>query len=509
MTTTFESLGLPAPVLAAVARVGFKTPTPIQAAAIPFALRGRDVLGSAQTGTGKTAAFGLPMITRLMEDPAAMAVVMTPTRELAAQVLSTLHPLLEGSRIRTALLIGGESMHRQLQQLKQRPRIIVGTPGRINDHLDQRTLNLSAANFLVLDEMDRMLDMGFGVQIDRILKHMPQQRQTLLFSATIPPEIEKVAGRYQRNPERVSVGSTVTPSEKIKQELIHLKENEKYDVLVQQLYDRKGSVIVFVKTKFGAKRMAEKLDKMDFKAGAIHGNLNQNQRNRVIASFREKQFRVLIATDVAARGLDIPHIEHVINYDLPQCPEDYIHRVGRTARNGAEGQAVAFITPSEGRLWHAIHKLMNPKDMSRPPSTNDRPQNRNKRAKFGGKKPSGEKKFGQNPFRERKSGGERRLSDIKAEAGAYEPLRGVNRDERSDWKKPAPRDGEERSYARPKTSRFKRTFGGARHEERGESRGSGRKFGGEQRGPKRSHGGGNGGGERSKAGGQRASRSRY
>ncbi len=409
MTSTFGALGLPAPLLTAIQHIGFKTPTPIQEAAIPLALQGFDVLGSAQTGTGKTAAFGLPMIAKLLDDPKRVGLIMTPTRELAAQVLSTLNPLLAGMRIRTALLIGGDSMHKQLQQLKMRPRIIVGTPGRINDHLDQRTLDLSAADFLVLDETDRMLDMGFGVQIDRVLKHMPRQRQTLLFSATIPAEIEKLAARYQTDPQRVSVGSTVAPVAAIKQEVLHIKEGEKYDELIRQLYDRKGSIIVFIKTKFGAKRMAEKLEKMDFKADAIHGNLNQNKRDRVIRAFREKRYRILVATDVAARGLDIPHIEHVINFDLPQCPEDYIHRIGRTARNGAEGNAIAFVTPSDGRLWHAIHKLMNPDAEGKPaPSSNQRPQGQNKRKRFGhdnaARSGSGSRKVSPEKSGRRKSG---------------------------------------------------------------------------------------------------------
>jgi superfamily II DNA/RNA helicase len=419
--TTFESLGLPASILAAIKKVGFTTPTPIQAQAIPLAMQGRDVLGSAQTGTGKTAAFGIPLIARLLANPRSMGIIMTPTRELAAQVLSTLHPLLVGQRdIRTALLIGGEAMPRQYQQLRQSPRIIVGTPGRINDHLERRSLNLSNADFLVLDETDRMLDMGFGIQIDRILQYMPKQRQTLLFSATIPPEIEKLAHKYQNNPERIAVGSSNTPIAKIKQELLHVSEGDKYQQLLGQLHERKGSILVFVKTKHGAKRMAEKLSKEDFKADTIHGNLNQNKRDRVIQSFRDKRFRVLVATDVAARGLDIPHIEHVINYDLPQCAEDYIHRIGRTARAGAEGCAVAFITPSDGRLWHAIHKLLNPGDKSPAPRTNDRPQNKRGRGGFGGGKFGGGKKFG----------GERKFDGDRAEPRRFEP-RG-DRPERSE-----------------------------------------------------------------------------
>ncbi|MFH1158309.1 MAG: DEAD/DEAH box helicase [Pseudomonadota bacterium] len=387
--TTFEELGLPASILDSIRKIGFTSPTPIQAKAIPFALQGRDVLGSAQTGTGKTAAFGIPLIVKLIKDPRSMGIIMTPTRELATQVLSTLQPLLAGHRdIRTALLIGGEAMPKQYQQLKRNPRIIVGTPGRINDHLERRSLSLANADFLVLDETDRMLDMGFGVQIDRILKFMPKTRQTLLFSATIPPEIERLAQKYQIRPERIAVGSTITPLASIRQELLHVSEVDKYPQFLSQLHERKGSILVFVKTKHGAKRMAEKLVKADFKADTIHGNLAQNKRDRVIQGFRDKRFRILVATDVASRGLDITHIEHVINYDLPQCAEDYIHRIGRTARAGATGASVAFITPSDGRLWHAIHKLMNPGDKTPAPRTNDRPQNRRGRG-GGGEEPRG------------------------------------------------------------------------------------------------------------------------
>ena len=393
--TTFEELGLPASVLVSIKKIGFTSPTPIQAKAIPFALQGRDVLGSAQTGTGKTAAFGIPLIVKLIKEPRSMGVIMTPTRELATQVLSTLQPLLvEHRNIRTALLIGGEPMPKQYQQLKRNPRIIVGTPGRINDHLERRSLNLSKADFLVLDETDRMLDMGFGVQIDKILKFMPKTRQTLLFSATLPPEIERLAQKYQIKPERVAIGSTIKPLENIRQELLHVSEGDKYLQFLSQLHERKGSVLVFVKTKHGARRMAERLCKADFKADTIHGNLAQNKRDRVIRGFRNKRFRILVATDVAARGLDIPHIEHVINYDLPQCAEDYIHRIGRTARAGATGAAVAFITPSDGRLWHAIHKLMNPGDKTQAPRTNSRPQKRRGRNVRGGKCGGGEESRG-------------------------------------------------------------------------------------------------------------------
>lgn len=357
----FKSLGLPEALLHTLDAISFTKPTPIQAAAIPAGLQGRDVLGSAQTGTGKTAAFSIPLIVRLMKNKEETALVMTPTRELATQVLDTMKKLMPPSAgIRTALLIGGASMFGQKNQLRQNPRLIVGTPGRINDHLQQRTVRLGSTRFLVLDEMDRMMDMGFEVQIERIVKQMPKERQTLMFSATISPRIEKTAGGYMMNPQRISVGSNNTPIAKIKQELLRVEVAQKFNVLMAQLGERSGSVLIFVRTKRGADRMAEKLTGLGQSAAAIHGNLNQNQRNRVIQAFRDKKHRIMVATDVAARGLDIPHIEHVINYDLPQQPEDYIHRIGRTARNGSEGSAVCFITPEDGELWREIHKLLNP-----------------------------------------------------------------------------------------------------------------------------------------------------
>ena len=361
--TDFSKLGLPQPLLLCLQRMNFTTPTPIQAQAIPVALKGRDILGSAQTGTGKTGAFGIPLIERLMTTDKTTALVMTPTRELAAQVLKAIREMLPpDAGIRTALLIGGESMYRQLNQLKGRPRLVVGTPGRINDHLERRSLQLRDAGFLVLDETDRMLDMGFGVQIDRILKHMPKERQTLLFSATLPKEIVEISKKYLHMPERIAVGDTHTPMPSIKQEIVRLNTADKYKMLLAHLAEREGSVIVFVKTKHGADRMATRLSREGHSAEAIHGDLKQSKRDRVIADFRQKEYRILVATDVAARGLDIPHIEHVINYDLPQVPEDYIHRIGRTARAGAKGEAVCFVTPEDGAKWKAIYHLMNPNE---------------------------------------------------------------------------------------------------------------------------------------------------
>lgn len=356
----FNKLNLPAPLLSSLTKMGFNQPTPIQEQAIPLALEGHDIMGTAQTGTGKTGAYSIPIIARLMNDPSAAALILTPTRELAGQVLTVIQQMGDSAHLNTALLIGGDSMRKQMQQLQRRPRIIVGTPGRINDHLTRRSLNLQNVRMMVLDETDRMLDMGFSVQIEQILKYMPAERQTLMFSATLPRQILKISERYMNNPKRVSVGSTTAPAQDVTQSIIRTTEGAKYDDLVAQLNSRKGSILVFVKTKFGAEKLAKKLSRANHHSDAIHGDLQQRQRDRVIAEFRAKEFRILVATDVASRGLDIPHIEHVINYDLPQCPEDYIHRIGRTARAGEKGEAVSLIAPSDGKKWNAILQMLNP-----------------------------------------------------------------------------------------------------------------------------------------------------
>jgi len=339
----------------------FKTPTPIQSKSIPISLTGKDILGTAQTGTGKTLAFTIPMINKLILDKNATALIICPTRELASQVMQTVLKLnVREIGIGNALLIGGESMQKQLRKLKKRARIIVGTPGRINDHLKRQSLDLSKVSYLVLDETDRMLDMGFTPQIELILKFVPKKHQTLLFSATLPDNILKISEKYLNNPERVAVGSLSTPIEKIKQETFQITQDKKYHELINQLVERNGSILVFVKTKHGADKIVKRLKFDGHSADAIHGNLRQSKRDRVINGFRNGKSRILIATDVAARGLDIPLIQHVINYDLPQVPEDYIHRIGRTGRAGKEGSALTFITPNDRSMWNSINKLINP-----------------------------------------------------------------------------------------------------------------------------------------------------
>lgn len=380
----FKEMNLPQALFHRLEEQDFKTPTPIQAQAIPHALEGKDILGSAQTGTGKTAAYGVPLVTKLLENDQGGALVLLPTRELAMQVMKALRLFIGHSKIDTALLIGGEDMGKQLRQLRMKPRLIVGTPGRINDHLTRGSLKLKFTNFLVLDEVDRMLDMGFGIQLDAIAKYLTAERQTLMFTATMPVDIEKVAKKYLVDPIRISVDADYSAATKIKQEHIKLADSDKHPRLLDELNERQGSVIIFVKTKRAADRMAEKLRKKDHKVDALHGDLRQNRRNRVIDAFRKKKYRILVATDVAARGLDIPHIEHVINYDLPQCPEDYIHRIGRTGRAGAEGVAVSFLSPSDGAKWKAIQRLINP---GAKPSVDDTIFKNNKKKPQGQGKP--------------------------------------------------------------------------------------------------------------------------
>ena len=366
----FSTLKLHQSITKALQRMKFKTPTPIQSQTIPLALMGKDILGRAQTGTGKTIAFAIPLISHLIKNRKDSALILTPTRELAAQVLQSIRELLDTKNpITTALLIGGDSMSKQLHQLKRKARIVVGTPGRTKDHLQRKTLILASTTFLVLDETDRMLDMGFSKDINNILSKIPKH-QTLLFSATIPKNIMSLAEKFLFDPVKISIGGENKPIKNVKQETLKVNQGGKYDQLVLQLDKRKGSIIIFVKTKRGAEKLAKKLRSENYSADAIHGDLRQSRRDRVILNYRRLKFRILVATDVAARGLDIPHIEHVVNYDITQSPEDYVHRIGRTARAGAKGSAITFLTTVDKAKWEAIQKLINPNFKSPTITTN-------------------------------------------------------------------------------------------------------------------------------------------
>ncbi len=399
---TFDTLHLHPKLLKSLEHMKYTTPTPIQAQSIPLALKGRDIMGSAQTGTGKTAAFSIPIVQKLLESPKGGALILTPTRELGKQIMGVLNQMLgPKSHIKTAFIIGGESMSKQFGQLRQGPRLIVGTPGRINDHLERGSLNLSQIDFLVLDETDRMLDMGFTIQLEKIFKFLPDNRQTLMFSATLPDNIMTMSKKYMNNPERIAVGHNNTPIKNIKQDIIRVDQEKKYGELVEQLNEREGTILIFAKTKHGTDKLAKRLGKEGFSTDAIHGDLKQSRRQKVINDFRNKKYRILVATDVVARGLDIPHIKHVINYDLPQVPEDYIHRIGRTARAGAEGEALCLVTPQDGRKWHAIQMLIDPEAAkANKPANSDKKKRNSRRRRPNGKvgnpyagKPSGNKSY--------------------------------------------------------------------------------------------------------------------
>lgn len=365
---SFQELDLPDPLLSALAALDFTTPTPIQEQTIPLALTGRDILGTAQTGTGKTGAFMIPLLARIMKGEQKAALILAPTRELAGQIERFTRQLLgKQSAMRSVLLIGGAPMGPQLQQLRAKPQLIIGTPGRINDHLDRRSLQLKTVDCLVLDEMDRMLDMGFSPQLEAIARHLPPQRQTLMFSATFPKSILRLANEYLNEPERIAIGHVQKPGASIQQEAVHVEKANKYGTLLSELEKREGAVVIFVKTKRGTENLARKLVGSQHTADYLHGGLTQRRRDKVVRLFRGKKYRILIATDVAARGLDIPGIEHVINFDLPQSFDDYIHRIGRTGRYGATGQALSLVEPADVRQWKAIQHSLDPDKY--PPAT--------------------------------------------------------------------------------------------------------------------------------------------
>ncbi|MDO5764528.1 MAG: DEAD/DEAH box helicase [Elusimicrobiales bacterium] len=346
---------LPEFLQTALTRQGITEPTPVQTRAVPPALQGRDVLATAQTGTGKTLAFLLPLAARLAENPLANALILSPTRELAQQTYDELLKLTdEDHPLPAALIIGGDNIHKQFASLRKHPRVIIATPGRVIDHMGRKSIDLKNTRYLVLDETDRMLDMGFISDMRKIAAVLPP-RQTLLFSATLPKEITALAGEFLKDPVRVQIGSVVSPADLVLQEIVHVDVREKLPQLLHELNTRQGSILIFTRTKHGAERLAKQLKLYGQKVNALHGDLRQNRRRQVLEFFKNQTVRILVATDVAARGIDVPHIAYVINYDLPQCPEDYIHRIGRTGRAGAVGSAISLIS-DDGQKWKDICK---------------------------------------------------------------------------------------------------------------------------------------------------------
>ena len=354
---TFYGLGIAPTILETLERMKFKIPTPIQFKAIPIAIEGNDIIGVAQTGTGKTLAFGIPMLQRLAQT-SGRGLVLVPTRELALQVDEALSKLGAQLGMKTAVLIGGASMHLQIQALRRHPRVIIATPGRLIDHLNQAILRLDDVKILVLDEADRMLDMGFAPQIERIFKYLSRERQTMLFSASIPEKIVKIAASHMKLPVSVEIARSGTAAKGITQELFIIKKEEKNALLIKLLEQYRGTVLIFSRTKRGAARLTRGLRSVGHYAAEIHSDRSLAQRREALEGFKSGKYRILVATDIAARGIDVKGIELVINFDLPDDAENYIHRIGRTGRAGYEGRAISLATPEQRGEVRSIENLM-------------------------------------------------------------------------------------------------------------------------------------------------------
>ncbi|MCB1468879.1 MAG: DEAD/DEAH box helicase, partial [Rhizobiaceae bacterium] len=368
ITKGFAELGISGQLLKATLGAGYDQPKPIQEQAIPAQLEGRDILGVAQTGSGKTAAFALPILSKIIalgtkrRPKTARALILVPTRELAVQIDETFRSLAKGAHVSTALVLGGVSRFSQVKKLQPGVDVLIATPGRLMDLLKARDVNLADTTWLVLDEADRMLDMGFINDVRRIAKETHAARQTALFSATMPPEIEQLAQSLLRAPVRVEVAPQGTTAAEIVQSVVLARTKQKRQVLSRMLADpAMSSVIVFSRTKHGADRITRDLERDGFKAAVIHGNKSQNARQTALNGFKAGSVRILVATDIAARGIDVPGISHVVNFDLPDEAESYVHRIGRTGRNGASGSAITMVDPSENSKLRAVERIIRMK----------------------------------------------------------------------------------------------------------------------------------------------------
>ena len=363
---SFRSLGLVSPILKTLEKQELHVPTPIQEKSIPIILEGKDVIGLAQTGTGKTAAFILPLLSKMYGTQQTgkfrkvKMLVLSPTRELAQQIGEVIKPFASATNIKTCTIVGGVPIFKQFKDLRKGSDIIIGTPGRVEDHISQKSIDLSNAKYTVLDEADQMLDIGFLPAVRRILGITPKTRQTLLFSATMPQEIKRLVEKFMVSPVEVTVSAVAKPVEKINQKIIMLNNSQKIDALKEIVQSRAGArLLIFTKTKHGAEKVVKSLSKDGFSVASIHGNKSQNQRQKSLINFKNGNCPLLVATDIAARGIDVPGVEAVINYDLPEVPESYVHRIGRTARAGMTGDAISFCSELEIKKLRAIEKLIN------------------------------------------------------------------------------------------------------------------------------------------------------
>ena len=363
--TTFADLGLSPKILAALEKTPLKAPTPIQAQSIPHIMQGKDLMGLAQTGTGKTAAFGLPLLHRILDlghppgPKNIRALILVPTRELATQIKDNLMMFTQGTAVKVVIVVGGASINKQAQALVRGADVLVATPGRLIDLIGRGDVSLEKCGYLVLDEADHMLDMGFIHSLRQIAKYIPVRRQTMMFSATMPKDINEIAETYLRDPVKVQVAPPGKPAEKVTQGVHYIPNGDKAKLLEEYLKKHPGEqALVFSRTKHGADKLAKVLGQWGFRVGAIHGNRSQNQRDRILAEFRGGEVDVLVATDVAARGIDIPTVRHVYNFDLPNVADNYVHRIGRTARAGASGSSISFCSPAEMGELADIEKLL-------------------------------------------------------------------------------------------------------------------------------------------------------
>ncbi|MBB3589946.1 ATP-dependent RNA helicase RhlE [Rhizobium sp. BK529] len=476
--TNFESLGVSKPVVATLFQLGIETPTPIQEQAIPLLIQGRDLIGLAQTGTGKTAAFGLPLLERLLKEEkrpdnrSVRTLILAPTRELVNQIADNLRKFIRKSPLRINVVVGGVSINKQQLQLERGSDILVATPGRLLDLCNRNAITLTAVRYLVLDEADQMLDLGFVHDLRKIAKMVPKRRQTMLFSATMPKAIADLAGDYLTDPVKVEVTPPGKAADKVEQ-YVHFVpgKNDKTVLLKKSLTENPdGRAIVFLRTKHGAEKLAKHLEQVGYSVASIHGNKSQGQRERALKGFRDGSIKTLIATDVAARGIDIPAVSHVFNYDLPEVPDAYVHRIGRTARAGRDGIAIAFCAPDEARLLRDIEKLMGieitvasgepPADLRAAPRSTNRGRGQGQQRGQGSR---GEGGRGEGSQR----GGERREGGrSETRNGSGRPAGHGDRRPRHEGEASEVRAGEERRNRPQRNDRRNQDFRGQRRDER-------------------------------------------
>ncbi|HVJ65036.1 MAG TPA: DEAD/DEAH box helicase [Bdellovibrionota bacterium] len=429
--TLFKDYSLPAPILESLNQMGFENPTEIQAQAIPVALAGKDIIGAAQTGTGKTAAFLIPMLSQLMSKPQNLGLVLVPTRELADQVFGVAKDLMTFDKdFSLVMLIGGVPMGRQIRMIStKRPRLLIATPGRLIDLLRQRAIKLTNVSHLVVDEADRMLDMGFEPQLNQVLSYLPAQRQTMMFTATLADNVQKLSSKYLSNPQIIRIQNSTEFKKSIEQRSVSVDAANKVTVLMEEVRKSDSTVLIFARTQRGTDKLTRIMRNEGLSVTQIHGGRTQGQRLHAISGFKKGTYKILVATDIAARGIDIDHVGLVINYDVPECPDDYIHRIGRTGRADRTGVALTLLSPADAGLWWQIQKKNGVAVGPRPPETGE-PRRRGGRQGGGnGGGGGGNRRFGDGG-----AGGKGRRFARGGHGGGHSRVHGARRDNAGDFK---------------------------------------------------------------------------